>query len=83
MILMENALGEGNNLQGLSLRFQSIFLFVSVLAICEYLTIFDYIDDNPVAARLMARMDDWLYGRFHLRDRGCEGLLSNPPAWAD
>jgi putative transposase len=49
----------------------------------EYLAIFVYIDENPVVARLVERIDDWLYGRFHLRERGCEWLLSSPAALAD
>jgi putative transposase len=52
-------------------------------SIREYLAIFKYIDGNPFVAKLVERMDDWLYGRFHLRERGCEGLLSYPAAWAD
>jgi len=42
-----------------------------------YLETFVYIDENPLEAGLVASVEDWRYGRFHLAAIGCEGLLAN------
>jgi putative transposase len=49
----------------------------------DYLAVFVYIDENPVVARLVERTDDWLFGRFHLRERGAEWLLACPTSLFD
>jgi putative transposase len=37
-----------------------------------------YIDANPRMAGLVARPEDWQYGRFHLRILGFEDVLAGP-----
>jgi putative transposase len=44
---------------------------------------FSYIDANPLIAGLVDRVEDWLYGRFHVRAIGFEDILANPASWAD
>jgi len=48
-----------------------------------YLTIFLYIDSNPLVAGLVSRVEDWLYGRFHARAIGFEDILASPASWTD
>ena len=48
----------------------------------QYYKNYIYIDENPKRAGLVDRAQDWLYGRFHLREIGCESLIgTGPPAF--
>jgi putative transposase len=49
----------------------------------RFFEIFAYIDDNPREAGLVEKAQDWLYGRFHLNEIACEGLLASPPTGID
>jgi putative transposase len=48
-----------------------------------YNRIFLYIDANPLIAGLVDRVEDWLYGRFHVRTIGFEDILAGPASWDD
>jgi putative transposase len=43
-----------------------------------YLEQYAYIDANPRAAGLVARIEDWLYGRFNLHSIGFEDIITHP-----
>jgi putative transposase len=48
----------------------------------QYYENYIYIDENPRRAGLVVIAQDWLYGRFNLREIGCEGLIDiGPPAF--
>jgi putative transposase len=49
----------------------------------EYLKIFLYIDANPIAAGLVARAKDWLYGRHNLGLIGFGDIVASPASWVD
>ena len=51
--------------------------------IVVYNRIFFYIDANPLIAGLVNRVEDWLYGRFHVRSIGFEDILASPASWDD
>lgn len=59
------------------------FYSAIIESLLEYLRVFIYIDENPCEAKLVARAEDWLYGRFRLKELGCESLVSSPPVWTD
>ena len=55
-------------------RFYSVIL----RHVYEFVRAFDYIDNNPVAAKLVCQAEDWLFGGVrHARD-GCYRVLSPP-----
>jgi len=43
-----------------------------------YLEQYTYIDANPCSAGLVARVEDWLFGRFNLRSIGFEDIITHP-----
>jgi REP element-mobilizing transposase RayT len=47
----------------------------------EYLTTFDYIDDNPVKAGLSAFCGDWVFGGLFFRRRGIRGINDPLPEY--
>jgi putative transposase len=48
----------------------------------QYHEISSYIDENPLKAGLVNRIEEWAYGRFHLQQINCEGLITIPlPAY--
>ncbi len=48
-----------------------------------YRIVFSYIDANPLVSGLVARAEDWLFGRFHARSIGFEDLISGPATSGD
>lgn len=47
----------------------------------DLLSIFEYIDENPVKAKQVVHRRDWPYGGLWHTQRGCLDLVDEAPAW--
>jgi len=52
-----------------------------IASLRELLQAFEYIDDNPVKANLVADRREWLWGGLWHDRTGCRGVVEAPAAW--
>jgi putative transposase len=47
----------------------------------DFIRVYNYIDQNPVMARVVRRAEDWLWGGLHHHQIGDSRIVSAAPEW--